>query len=452
MRKKDLITGECIDYTHDCLGVVKSDGMSVFVKNMMVGEVATIEIIKVLKNYCVGRIVKYEIKSPERQEPICPVYKQCGGCSIMHMSDQAQQAFKTKRVKDTLERIGHCVIPVHDCLMDEPPYHYRNKVQVPVGKQNGHIVTGFYKAHTNEIIENDFCFIQNEFSNKVTLRVKQLLEEYHVMPYDKVSHKGLVKHILTRYGYHTNEGMLVLITYKASLPHRNDIVEKIKTEFPEIKTIIQNVNPRHDNVILGDEEILLYGEGSIHDQLLGNDYKISMKSFYQINPRQVEVLYKKAIEYADFKGHETVIDAYCGIGTISLSLANQVKKVYGVEVVPQAIEDAKDNAKRNGIKNAEFTCLDAGEFMVECAKNNEKIDVVMVDPPRKGCSELFLEQLVILSPEKVVYVSCDVATQARDIAYLEAHSYKAIEAQPVDMFPQTAHVETVVLMSRVEDK
>ncbi len=448
MKKKDHIIATCTDYTHDTLGIVHHDGIAVFVKNLIVGEEAEIEIIKVLKNYCVGRIVRFIKTSPEREEPICPVYKQCGGCSLMHMSQEGQQAFKTNRVKETLHKIGHCDAPVNDCLMDLPPYHYRNKVQVPFGMNKGRLVSGFYKARTNEIIDHDFCMIQNEFSNTVTKRVKELFERYSITPYDKEKKQGMIKHVLTRYGTHTDEGMLVFITYTKKIPHLKNIVRILVEEFPQIKTVIQNINTRHDNVILGDQEIILYGDGVIHDTLLGNTYTISLKSFYQINPRQVEVLYAKAIAYAHFQKEDIVIDAYCGIGTIALSLASQVKDVYGVEVVPQAIEDAKKNALANGITNAYFTCDDAGDYMVKCAKEGKHIDVVMVDPPRKGCSELFLSQLVTLSPDRIVYISCNVSTQARDIDILQQHGYQVEEVTPVDMFPQTNHVETVALMSR----
>lgn len=448
MKKKDRFIGKCVDYTHDCLGVVKHEGTAVFVKNLILDEEAEIEIIKVLKNYCVGRVVKLIKTSEHREEPVCEVYKQCGGCQLMHMSQLGQKIFKTQRVKETLHKIGHCDVEVLDTIMDDVPYHYRNKVQVPFGMKDNRIVSGFYKARTNDIINQDHCHIQNTFSNEVTLRAKQLFEEYHILPYDKQSHKGIIKHVLTRYGTHTNEGMVVFITYKKKVKHLSHIASVLASEFPEIKSVIQNVNERHDNVILGDEEILLYGEDVIEDTLLDKRYHISMKSFYQINPRQVEKLYTKAIEFADFKGDETVIDAYCGIGTIGLSLANHVKQVYGVEVVPDAIKNAKENAKRNHVSNIEFTCQDAGEFMLKCANEHKTIDVVMVDPPRKGCSELFLDQMITLSPEKIVYISCNVATQARDVAYLQEHGYQAVIAQPVDMFPQTNHIESIVLLTK----
>ena len=365
MNKRDQFIDECIDYTHDGLGVVKHDNTTIFVKNLLLHETAKIEIIKVLKSYCVGRVVELQTPSIERIEPKCDCFKQCGGCSLMHMSDQEQQSFKTNRVKETFLKIAHQDLRVNDCLMDQDPYHYRNKVQVPFGMQDGHIVSGFYKARTNDIINNDYCLIQNEFSNKVIKRIKELFEKYHIQPYDKLTKTGNIKHVLTKTSYHKNEVMVVFISYKKKIPHIHEIIDTLTHEYPEIRTIIQNINSRHDNVILGEEEKVLYGEGYIEDTLLGNTYKISMKSFYQINPRQVEVLYSKAIEYAKFKPTDVVIDAYCGIGTISLTLAKHVKKVYGVEVVPQAIVDAKENAERNHITNAEFVCDDAGHFMTE---------------------------------------------------------------------------------------
>lgn len=451
MKKKDRLIGTCMDYTHDCLGVVKVNGETIFVKNMIMGERAEIEIIKVLKNYSVGRVIRFIETSNERVEPLCPVYKHCGGCSLMHMSMEGQKRFKTERVKETLRKIGHCDTEVYDCLMDKTGYHYRNKVQVPFGYSKGKLVSGFYKARTNDIIENDHCLIQNEFSNKVTAYIKELMNKYHIKPYDKVKHTGLIKHVLTRYGTYTHEGMVVLISYRKDIPHLKDLVDNIVSKFTEIKSVILNVNQRHDNVILGDKEILLYGESQIHDVLLGNIYGISMKSFYQVNPRQVEVLYSKAIEYADLEEDDVVLDAYCGIGTIGLSLARKVKKVIGVEVVPDAIMNAKENMKRNHIDNAEFYCDDAGHFMDEYSRDHKDINVVVVDPPRKGCSTQFLESMVNMSPEMVVYISCNVATLARDIDYLQNKGYKVEKVQPVDMFPNTNHVECVVLMSKVKD-
>ena len=447
MKKKDHIIATCTDYTHDTLGIVHHDGIAVFVKNLIVGEEAEIEIIKVLKNYCVGRIVRFIKTSPEREEPICPVYKQCGGCSLMHMSQEGQQAFKTNRVKETLHKIGHCDAPVNDCLMDLPPYHYRNKVQVPFGMNKGRLVSGFYKARTNEIIDHDFCMIQNEFSNTVTKRVKELFERYSITPYDKEKKQGMIKHVLTRYGTHTDEGMLVFITYTKKIPHLKNIVRILVEEFPQIKTVIQNINTRHDNVILGDQEIILYGDGVIHDTLLGNTYTISLKSFYQINPRQVEVLYAKAIAYAHFQKEDIVIDAYCGTGTIGILASSYFNHVLGVELNSHAVSDARYNAKRNKAENCTFVCSDAGRYLMDLPAEQVP-DVVITDPPRSGCSSEFLQALVHSSPRTIVYISCGPESLLRDLKWLKKHGYKAKEAKAFDLFPFTDHIETVCLLGR----
>ena len=448
MQKNEYLEAKCIDYSHDGQGIVKVDGFPVFVKNMLIDEVGKIKIIKVLKNYAIGRLIEVYQQSPYRVEPRGPLLKQCGGCHLQHLSMAGQQNFKTKRVKDTLQRIGHCHVEVLPCLMMEKPWYYRNKVQVPVGLHGNTIVTGFYKQHSNDIVPMEICYIQNNESNRLVNRVRNLLQEAQENPYDKMSHQGNIRHILVKYGLTSQQLMLVLITYQDSIKNINTIVKTLKNEFPDLKTIIQNINKKHDNVILGDKVKVIDGPGYIEDELLGNIYRISVKSFYQVNPKQVEHLYQKAIEFADLKPTDEVIDAYCGIGTISLSMAKYVKKVYGVEIVEQAIIDAKENAQRNHVSNVEFTCQDAGEFMVEFAKQQKHIDVVMVDPPRKGCSQVFLDQLVTLSPDKIIYVSCDVATQARDIAYLQEHNYQVDICQPVDMFPQTHNIENIIRLSK----
>lgn len=452
MKKNDYFIGECVDMSHDGKGIVKYEGFTYFVNGMITGEKGHIKCIKMLKNYGVGRLIELIESSSYRVNPKCHIYQGCGGCHLMHLNSQGQQMFKTKRVKDCMVRIGHCEVEVQDCLMQDDPWYYRNKVQMPIGyDKKGSLVTGFYKQRTNDIVACDQCLIQNHDSNHIIQRVKRLMAEYHIEPYDKVNHTGNIKHILTKKGFHTNELMLVFITYQDKVDHIDEIVKILVKEFQNLKTIIQNINPRHDNVILGEKEKILYGSGYIYDTLLGHQYKISLKSFYQINPVQVEVLYSQAIEAATLSSNDVVLDAYCGIGTITLSLSKYVKKVYGVEVVPEAIEDAKNNAKLNQINNAEFVCDDAGKYMVELVKNNVHLDVVFVDPPRKGCSKEFLEHMIIAQPKQIIYISCDVATQARDIEILEANGYKADYCQPVDMFPHTSHVESVVLLTKVHN-
>ena len=450
MNKNTYFYGECIDYTYDGLGIVKVDGRPYFVKGMLLHEKGELKVIKELKHYGVARLMSLEKRSSFRQEPRCPIYKLCGSCHLQHMNLEGQQAFKTRYVKQCMERIGHLQIEVEDTLMDPDPWYYRNKIQTPVGYHQDDIVIGYYKQHTNDIIAMEHCFIQQKQANDVLQYIKSLLNQYQIEPYDKVQRKGSLKHVLIKCGYHTQELMVAFITYTPTLKYEKEIVDALVQTFPMIKTILLNINPRHDNVILGEQEKILYGPGYIEDILLGYRYRISLASFYQVNPRQVEVLYQKAIELADFQKDDIVIDAYCGVGTIGLSLAKYVKHVYSVEVVERAIEDAKINAKMNHIENVTFKAQDAGEFMISYAQSRKTVDVVMVDPPRKGCSQAFLEALKILSPKKIVYISCDVSTQARDLAYLTGAGYHVDVCQPVDMFPQTYHVECVCLLSRKE--
>ncbi len=449
MKKNDYFIGECVDMSHDGKGIVKYEGFTYFVNGMITGEVGKIKCIKMLKNYGVGRLIELNKPSIYRQAPRCHIYQGCGGCHLMHLNQTGQQLFKIKRVKDCMERIGHCYVEVQDCLMQDDPWYYRNKVQVPVGyNQKGELVTGFYKQRTNDIIANDHCLIQNNDSNEIVKRVKELMIQYQIEPYDKVKHTGNIKHILTKKGFYSQEVMLVFISYRQTISHIQEIVDQLTKEFQQIKTIIQNINPRHDNVILGDQEIYLYGPGYIYDTLLGNKYKISLKSFYQINPIQVEVLYSKAIAAATLSKEDVVLDAYCGIGTITLSLSQHVKKVYGVEIVEDAIKDAKNNALINHIDNVEFICDDAGKYMIDLVKQDIHLDVVFVDPPRKGCSKEFLDYLIKANPKQIIYISCDVATQARDIAYLQDFGFQVTYCQPVDMFPHTSHIENIVRIEK----
>lgn len=449
MKKNDYFEAECIDLTYEGQGIVKlEDGMTYFVKGMLVGEIGKLKVIKQLKNYGIARLIELYDPSIYRTEPRCPIYKQCGGCHLQHLSLEGQQLFKQKRVQDVMTRIAKVDCDVQPVLMPKNPWFYRNKVQMPVGYVKDQLEVGFYKLHSNDIIPMEKCYIQNEASNKLVHRVKELMKEYDIEPYDKITHKGMVRHILTKYGFKTNELMLVLITSQEKFKYRQELVDTLTQEFSNLKTIIQNINTRKDNVILGDKENIWYGKGYIQDILNGLKFNISSKSFYQINPAQVEVLYQKAIEMADIQKDDIVIDAYCGIGTISLSMARYAKKVIGVEIVEQAIEDAKMNAEINNIDNVEFLVDDAGHYMVELAKKGENIDIVMVDPPRKGCSKEFLEAVNQLNPKKLVYISCDPSTQARDIEILSHWGYKVLRCQPVDLFSHTYHIENIVLLSK----
>ena len=449
MQNNQYFEAKCVDLSHDGQGVVKVDGFTYFVKGMLVNEYGKLKVIKVLKNYGIARLIEVIEASQYRVVPKCPVFKACGGCQLQHLHIDGQKVFKTNRVRETLRRIGEVDIDVAETLMMDNPWYYRNKSQLPVGVgKDGSLITGFYKKHSNDIIAQDECFIQNCPSNLLVNKVREILSEYGITAYNnKDGKKGLLRHILVKYGYYTKQLMLVLITNGNKLPNERKIIDRIVNCFPDITTIVQNINKKSNNVILGDEEKILFGNGYIEDLLGDFKFRISSKSFYQINPIQTEVLYQKVLELADLKGKETVIDAYCGIGSISLFLGKQAKRVYAVEINEQAITDAKINAEINNINNVDFFVDDAGEFMIKLSQESKNIDVVVVDPPRKGCSQDFLDALVLLNPSKVVYVSCDVSTQARDLKYLKERGYEAMICQPVDMFPQTTHVETVVLLS-----
>ena len=450
LQKNQYFEAECIDYTFDGMGVVKVDHFPYFVKGMLVGEVGKLKVIKILKNYGVARLIELTKTSKNRQEPKCPVYKACGGCHIQHFSKDEQQRFKTKYVKDCFERIAKVDVPIYDCHMMDNEWFYRNKVQLPCGNVDGHLVTGFYKQHSNDIIVNDLCYIQNERANVLSKRTKELLDELGIKAYDKITHKGCLRHILVKASYYNDDLMLVLITNGKSFRKKEYVIETLTKEFPNLKTIVQNVNERHDNVILGEQEIIWYGKGYIEDYLEDIKFQISSKSFYQVNPTQAEILYRYGLEYAQISSDDVVIDAYCGIGTISLFLARHAKHVYGVEIVEQAIEDANRNALNNNINNVTFKTEDAKDFMCRLASENAKIDVVVCDPPRKGCSTEFLDAVAILKPRRFVYISCNVATQARDVAYIKEKGYRLEKVQPVDMFPMTNGVESVALLTLEE--
>lgn len=443
-KKNDIFIATCVDYTHEGLGICKDEGFTYFVRGMLLGEVAKIKVIKVLKNYGIAIIDEFIEVSNERVTPKCNVYKQCGGCHLQHLSSSAQQQFKTNVVKNCFKKIAQMDdVEVRDCHMSIEPYHYRNKVQLPCGMVDGHLVCGFYKQHSNDIVANDYCFIQNHQANQLVAEVKALLDTWGVSVYDKTTHRGFLRHIMVKASTHRDELMLVLITNGKSMKNKMAFVETIVERFPNVRTVVQNINERHDNVILGDRSIVLYGTGYIEDCIKDLTFQISCHSFFQVNPIQTEVLYEYALQLANLTGNEVVIDAYCGIGTISLFLARHAKHVYGVEIVDQAIENAKQNALNNHIHNVSFILDDAKDFMTDMARKQLKVDVVVCDPPRKGCAKEFLEAIDVLKPKRVVYVSCNVSTLARDAAILKDYGYQMQHVQPVDMFPQTYGVEAV---------
>lgn len=451
VKKNDYIDVEFVDLTHEGQGVAKIDGFPVFVPGGLPGESAQIKILNVKKNYGYGKLIEIREKSPYRVEIPKEDMHKYGGCQLHHMSYEGQLQFKQNLVEQTLTRIGKLQdVNIHPIIGMEQPFHYRNKAQVPVGERNGRLITGFYKPRTHEIIDTDESVIHMEAINDAIKIVKEICSELGVAAYNEEAHTGVLRHIMARFGRKTDELMIVLITRTEKLPHREEIVEKIVAALPNAKSIVHNVNPKRTNVILGEKTQVLWGQNVIYDYIGNVKFAISPRSFYQVNPVQTQVLYDKALAYTGLTGEEIVIDAYCGIGTISLFLAQQAKKVYGVEVVSDAINDAKKNADLNGITNVEFTVGEAETVIPNWAKEGIHADVIVVDPPRKGCDAALLKTIIEMKPKRVVYVSCNPATLARDLGILETGGYQTLEVQPVDMFPMTMHVECVALMSRVE--
>lgn len=452
MKKNDVYTVEITGMSHEGQGVGKIDNFAVFIDGALLGEVVNIKIIKVNKSYAIGKLIEIIKPSKDRAEPFCNDYKRCGGCSLQHLNYNAQLNFKTDTVRENIKRIGKLEgVFVHDIIGMETAMYYRNKAQYPVGINKEGISIGFYAPRSHDIVNNDACHIQNQTSDVVKCVVKEFIEENKISVYDELSGKGLVRHVITRVGFRTKEVMVVLVINGNDLPFIDRLVEKITKKIPEVKSIILNINKKDTNVILGNKNKVIFGQPKIVDYIGKYKFEISPLSFYQVNPIQTEVLYSKALEYADLTGNETVFDLYCGIGTISLFLSEKAKKVYGVEVVEDAIKDAKRNAEINNVENVEFLVGGAENVVPKIYEQGVKADVVVVDPPRKGCDELLLKTLVDMKPKRIVYVSCNPSTLARDLKYLDENGYRTVEVQPVDMFPHTGHVETVVLMSR-EDK
>lgn len=456
-RKNDRITLKIVDCGTDGEGIGKADGFTVFVKDAVIGDVVSVKIMKAKKNYGYGKLEQILEPSPHRVKPLCPSARQCGGCQLQEMSYAQQLVFKEKKIRGNLERIGGFTdIPMEPIIGMDNPWHYRNKAQFPVGRnKEGRLVTGFYAGRTHVIIENRDCAIGIPQNKKILDRVLDYMEKYHIEPYDETTGKGLIRHIFIRCGFYTGELMVCLIINGDSIPHQKALVDSL-TEIPGMTSICLNINQKKSNVILGEKGRVLWGQNYITDKIGNISYQISPLSFFQVNPRQTVKLYLKALEYADLHGEETVWDLYCGIGTISLFLAQKAKFVRGVEIVPQAIDDARRNAKLNGISNAEFYVGKAEEVLPEYYTQYEReqgekarADVIVVDPPRKGCDQALLDTIVKMQPEKVVYVSCDSATLARDLRYLCDRGYELKRVCGADMFPQGVHVETVCLLSKL---
>lgn len=451
MKKDDIVTLKIEDLSSDGLGVGRcEDGMALFVKDTVIGDVIEAKIMKLKKTYGYARLVQILQPSPDRIDPPCAVARQCGGCQIQAMSYEAQLAFKQNKVKNNLERIGgFSNLPMEPIIGMKEAFRYRNKAQFPIGRtKEGALTAGFYAGRTHSIIPCEDCLLGSEVNEKILKIVLAHMETYKIAPYDEATGKGLVRHVMTRVGFATNQIMVCIVVNGTKLPGAEALTEQL-AKLPGMTSITLNINQEKTNVILGRKQVLLWGQEYIEDTIGNVKFRISPLSFYQVNPRQTEKLYGKALEYAQLTGEETVWDLYCGIGTISLFLAQKAKQVYGVEIVPDAIRDAKQNAALNQFDNADFFVGKAEEVLPEkYEKEGIFADVIVVDPPRKGCEESVLQTMIQMAPKRIVYVSCDSATLARDLKYLSAHGYALEKVCPVDMFGNSVHVETVCLLTR----
>lgn len=451
VNKNEQHTVTIEDLTFEGMGVAKINGYPLFIEDALPGEKAEVKIHKTGKTYGYAKVMNRLTSSKDRVPLKNRSYTRAGIAPLQHMSYAAQLAFKKKQVANVMQRIARMPeVPVLDTMGMEEPWGYRNKAQVPVRKVEGLLTTGFFRKNSHDLIPMEDFYIQDPKIDEAIIAVRDIMREYGVKPYNEKDNTGNLRHIVVRRGYHTGEMMIVLVTRTAKLFPTSKIIPAIQEALPEVVSIVQNVNPRGTNVILGEEAIVLYGEDKYRDELMGNTFEISHRSFYQVNPLQTEKLYQTVLDFAAMTGEETVIDAYCGIGTITLALAKKAKEVYGIEIVEMAVEDAKRNAALNGVENVTYQFGAAEEVMLKWAEEERTADLLVVDPPRKGLEGQFIDAVLEMKPSKMVYVSCNPATLARDLALLAEGGYNVEKIQPVDLFPQTNHVECVVLMSRVE--
>ena len=447
LNKNEIYEATIVDYTSEGQGIAKIDGCAVFIPNAIAGEKCRVRIEKAQKTWAAGKIVEIIEKSPHRVNRECPVAKLCGGCDFWHMDYEEESRLKAERVRSCLNRLGGENLDSVPILSAPTCYGYRNKAQYPVASKKNRAYAGFFRAGTHQVVENERCLILPEESDAIKAAVIDYVNQYRITVYDEETHKGLLRHIYVRRGAVSGQVLVCLVVNGRKLPHIPELLERLK-KIPGFTTLVLSINTKAGNAVLGDEFITLYGPGYIEDTLCGLTFRLSPRSFYQVNHHQAQRLYEAAIAQAGITKEDTVLDLYCGVGTITLCIAKAAGKVIGVEVIPQAVEDAKDNAKRNGIENAEFFCGDAGAAALELEAKGIKADVVVVDPPRKGLNADTIEALHRFAPRRIVYVSCDPATLARDVALLKQRGYALQNAMACDLFPKCSHIESIVTLIR----
>lgn len=447
--KNSIVEVDIIDLSHEGAGVAKVDGLVFFVENALPGERIRMRVLKLNKKMGYGKVEEYLSYSEHRNQNVDLEYLRSGIADLGHLTYDAQLDFKTKQVKDSLYKIaGISAIDIPKTLGMKAPLAYRNKAAVPVRRVKGQLETGFFRKNSHDLIPIEDFYIQDKEIDRLILATRDLLRRFDLKPYDEKEQTGLIRNIVVRRGHYSGQLMLVLVTTRPKIFRIEQVIEQLVKAFPNLVSVIQNINDKNTNAIFGKDFKTLYGQDTITDSMLGNSYAISAQSFYQVNTEMAEQLYQVAIDFSDLASDSVVIDAYSGIGTIGLSFAKKVKAVYGVEVVASAVQDAKENAQRNGITNANYVCATAEDAMKEWRQKGIKPDVILVDPPRKGLTESFITSSVAMQPEKITYISCNVATMARDIKRYEELGYKLKKVQPVDLFPQTHHVEAVSLLVR----
>lgn len=446
VKKNEFYKANVEDLTHEGLGVVKIEGYAVFVEGALPGEEIDFKVVKTGKKFGFGKLEAVLEESPHRI-PVKDgddVYRQTGTMPLQHMTYEKQLEFKQNQVEQNFQRIGHLEnVPVFETLGMEKPYGYRNKAQIPVREIEGKLTTGFYRKRSHDLIPMEDFKIQDPEIDQALIVVRDILREYKTEAYNETKHTGNIRHIIVRRGYYTEELMIVLVTKLEELKQSEEIVERIVEKLPQTVSVMQNINPNKTNVILGKESKLLYGEDKYHDRLFDYLFEISHQSFYQINPTQTEKLYQTALDFAELSGDEIVVDAYSGIGTLSIVLAEKAKKVYGIEIVEPAVDNADRNAQLNNIDNVEFIVGEAEKILPQWAEEGQMVDIIVVDPPRKGLDRNFIDAALEMGPKTFIYVSCNPSTLARDLKIFDENGYDIIKTQPVDMFPQTTHIESV---------